>query len=125
MDLGIRCNVSSKRNNHRPKNKTALKYLYLRGGGGGSSVDGGGVGGRQRHHLLLMKSIFLEQLPAELPASCLCCSHSTLFKFLYQKEQNRTGEQRPADLQNISPRNGTRFSWKLLLEESVLLNAVS
>lgn len=34
MDLGIRCNVSSKRNNHRPKNKTALKYLYLRGGGG-------------------------------------------------------------------------------------------
>lgn len=31
MDLGIRCNVSSERNNHRPKNKTALKYLYLRG----------------------------------------------------------------------------------------------
>lgn len=67
MDLGIRCNVSSERNNHRPKNKTAMKYLYLRGG---SSVDGGGVGGRQRHHLLLMKSTFLEQLRAELPASC-------------------------------------------------------
>lgn len=33
MDLGIHCNVSSERNNHHPKNKTVLKYLYLRVGG--------------------------------------------------------------------------------------------
>lgn len=32
MDLGIHCNVSSEWNNHHPKNKTVLKYLYLVGG---------------------------------------------------------------------------------------------
>lgn len=31
MDLGIRCNVSSEGNNHRPKTTTALKYSYRRG----------------------------------------------------------------------------------------------
>lgn len=35
MDLGIHCNVSSERNNHHPKNKTVLKYLYLGGWGAG------------------------------------------------------------------------------------------
>lgn len=42
MDLGIHCNVSSERNNHHPKNKTVLKYLYLGvgGGGGGGIING-------------------------------------------------------------------------------------
>lgn len=57
MDLGIHCNVSSERNNHHPKNKTVLKYLYLVGGGG-SSVDGGSVHVTEQHHLPLMKSLF-------------------------------------------------------------------
>lgn len=56
MDLGIHCNVSSERNNHQPKNKTVLKYLYL--GGWGSSADGGSVHVKEQHHLPLMKSLF-------------------------------------------------------------------